>query len=290
MFLFRTVQFGLVGLSLLLQIFDLEELELESIHVLEGYDLVFDLSGITEIDQHYYVIGDKQHTRQLYQIQLDDHRFRISDSISLGYDQKSDMEGVDYCEKHSVYFTNEENNQAYVFTSTGRYELLFDSKQLDTSLDWGSNKGLEGIAVDCDNRVLYLAKEREPRFIISYDIEHRKVLNTIFKDSKGDISDLKFEGGFLYILERNENIVSKMDVKTNQIVRRVSYKNTCSHPRGKLYRNSKYGMAEALLLTADEIWIGLDNNGLPFSDYATETYGLTGNKPVIIKFKRPAGF
>jgi hypothetical protein len=49
-------------------------------------------------------------------------------------------------------------------------------------------------------------------------------------------------------------------------------------------------MAEALLLTSDEIWIGLDNNGLPFSDYAQKTYGLTGNSPVIIRFKRPAGF
>ena len=64
----------------------------------------------------------------------------------------------------------------------------------------------------------------------------------------------------------------------------------CSHPDGKLYDNSKYGMAEALLLTNDYIWIGLDNNGLPFSKHAENTYGLSGTQPVIIGFKRPAGF
>jgi hypothetical protein len=111
-----------------------------------------------------------------------------------------------------------------------------------------------------------------------------------FEDSKGDISDLKFENGFLYVLERNDNLVVKLDANSLEVISKVSYKNTCSLREGKLYSNSKYGMAEALLLTSDEIWIGLDNNGLPFSDYAQKTYGLTGNSPVIIRFKRPAGF
>jgi len=81
-----------------------------------------------------------------------------------------------------------------------------------------------------------------------------------------------------------------MDLNTNQIVDRVSYKNTCSHPDGKLYYNSQYGMGEALLLTPEEIWIGLDNNGLPFSEHAQKSYGLSGNHPVLIRFKRPSGF
>ena len=145
--------------------------------------------------------------------------------------------------------------------------------------------------MDCKNNVLYLAKERQPRFIIVYELENEQVTDIIsFPDQEGDISDLKIENGFLYILERNANYVTKMDLSTQQIVSRMSYKNTCSHQDGKLYDNSKYGMGEALLLTPEEIWIGLDNNGLPFSDHAQNTYGLSGTQPVLIRFKRPKGF
>ena len=279
---------GLVGFFSFLQTPDSEELELKSIHVLKGYNKIFDLSGIAQIKQNYYIVGDKQYTRQLYRVELKNQSFHILDSLSLEYNEKSDIEAVDYCENNSVYFTNELSNQAFQY-SEGRLQVVFDSKQLNT-VDWGSNKGLEGIAVDCANQIIYLAKEREPRFILIYDLEKQEILDISMKDSVGDISDLKFEKGFLYILERNENLVAKMDVNTLKIVSRVSYKNTCSNPRGKLYEGTKYGMGEALLLTPDEIWIGLDNNGLSFSNHASETYGLSGNSPVIIKFKRPAGF
>ena len=49
-------------------------------------------------------------------------------------------------------------------------------------------------------------------------------------------------------------------------------------------------MAEALLLTKDEIWIGLDNNGDEVTEHAKKTYQLQGREPVILKFKRPEGF
>jgi hypothetical protein len=121
-------------------------------------------------------------------------------------------------------------------------------------------------------------------------MDRNTVVGINMRDSLGDISDLKFESGFLYILERNQNLITKMDVSKMQVVNKVSYKETCSHPEGKFYKGTPYGMAEALLLTPDEIWLGLDNNGLYFSDFATSTYGLTGNRPIILKFKRPEGF
>jgi hypothetical protein len=52
--------------------------------------------------------------------------------------------------------------------------------------------------------------------------------------------------------------------------------------------NPEYGLAEALLLTDDQIWIGLDNNG-------KEAKGMlagarVGTDPVVLVCKRPAGF
>jgi uncharacterized protein YjiK len=281
---------GFFSLPGLCQTLNFQELELKSVHVLEKYDQIFDLSGIAKVGHKYYVISDKAHNTSLYQINLHKKSFQITDSISLQYDQNADIEAIDYCENFSWFFTNEQTNQAYVSDLKGHNKLLFDCKQLNSTFDWGSNKGLEGIAVDCTNKMLYLAKEREPRFVISFDMDRNTVVGINMRDSLGDISDLKFESGFLYILERNQNLITKMDVSKMQVVNKVSYKETCSHPEGKFYKGTPYGMAEALLLTPDEIWLGLDNNSLYFSDFATSTYGLTGNRPVILKFKRPEGF
>ena len=86
---------------------------------------------------------------------------------------------------------------------------------------------------------------------------------TIPEDESNDFSDMKYENGFLYMLERNGSCVSEP---------------------------SKYGMAEALLLTKDEIWIGIDNNGLEASKGAEDRFGIKGNQPSILRFKRPTGF
>lgn len=288
--LYRILLFGFFSFSCFSQTSDWEELELKSIHVLAGYNRIFDLSGISRVGHNYYVISDKEYHTWIYEINLEKQSFQIIDSVSLQYDQSADIEAIDYCEQFSWFFTNEKNNQAYISDLTGQSKLIFDFKQLGDPLDWGTNKGLEGIAVDCTNKILYLAKEREPRFIISYDMTKKVITGINLKDSLGDISDLKYESGFLYLLERNENLIAKVDVTTMEIVDKVSYKDTCSHPQGKLYAGTEYGMAEALLMTPDEIWMGLDNNGMYFSEFATSTFGLTGNRPVILRFKRPEGF
>jgi hypothetical protein len=49
-------------------------------------------------------------------------------------------------------------------------------------------------------------------------------------------------------------------------------------------------MAEAFILTPDEIWIGFDNNGDPVSEYGKSLGLKEGNETAIIIFKRPRGF
>lgn len=273
------------------QVPGIQELEFLSIHVLTDYPQNFDLSGITNIEGDYWVVDDREWNDNAYKIALGSDYFYFVDSVSLGIDYKSDIEGIDYCPELGIIFTEEEYNRTYISASSGNSKMVFNKGQLPNHQRWGKNKGLEGIAVDCQNNIIYLAKERQPRFIIIYDMDNEQVIDIItLTDKEGDISDLKVENGFLYILERNENYVTKMALGTKQIVARVSYKNTCSNQDGKLYHKSKYGMGEALLLTPEEIWIGLDNNGLSFSDHAQKTYGLSGNQPVLIRFERPAGF
>lgn len=268
-----------------------KELEVISIHALANYPDRFDFSGIVKTESGYLAIADKVWNQYAYHIEIDSNYWYLTDSVQLGLDNHSDLEGIDFCDEAGLYFIDEKFNRAYLFDGSGNSEIVFNKGILRDGLKWGTNSGLEGVAVDCERNVLYLAKERDPGFIVTYDLENHSVLDIFnLPDSNGDVSDLKFENGFLYLLERSENYVTKINVLTKQIVEKVSYKDVCSHPDGKLYSHTKYGLAEALLLTEDEIWIGLDNNGLPFSSHARQAYQLTGNQPVLIKFKRPENF
>ncbi len=267
------------------------ELEIISIHTLANYPDRFDFSGIVKSETGYLAIADKIWNRYVYNIRIDSNHWYVTDSVQLGLANNTDLEGIDFCDQSGLYFIDEKFNRAYLYDGSGRSEVIFNKGLLRGGHKWGTNSGLEGIAVDCERNVLYLAKERDPGFIVSYDMEDKAILDIFnLPDSKGDVSDLKFENDFLYLLERNENYVTKINVKTKQVVEKVSYKDVCSHPDGKLYSHTKYGLAEALLLTEDEIWIGLDNNGLPFSSHARQAYQLVGNQPVLIKFKRPENF
>ena len=114
----------------------------------------------------------------------------------------------------------------YYSETEGERQVIFDKRQLDFDVNWGTNKGFEGIAVDCKNMVAYIAKERDPRFIISYDLNKKEITDINLKDSEGDISDLKYQDGYLYILERNANLIAKMDAVSKKIISKVSYKNT----------------------------------------------------------------
>lgn len=268
-----------------------KELELISMHTLEAYPYRFDFSGLTRYYDDYLVVADKTWNQYAYKIKIDSLHWYLTDSIQLGLSNNSDLEGIDFCQESGLYFIDEKFNRAYLMDASGKSHMIFNKGQLRDGLKWGTNSGLEGVAVDCENNILYLAKERDPRFIVTFDLGEQMITDIFdLPDSESDISDLKFENGFLYMLERNANYVTKINVQTKQLIARVSYGETCSHADGKLYSYSDYGLAEALLLNKDEIWIGLDNNGLPFSEHALKTYGLRGNQPLLIKFKRPQGF
>ena len=139
--------------------------------------------------------------------------------------------------------------------------------------------------------MLYLIKERQPRQVYQVDLSNHTLLTNfdIPNTESNDFSDAKFEKGHLYLLERNGNLITKINPESQQVVKKLSYKWLASHEKGKLYEPTPYGMAEALLLTEDEIWIGLDNNYLSSSSYG-QSLGIEGISPVIIRFKRPTEF
>jgi hypothetical protein len=49
-------------------------------------------------------------------------------------------------------------------------------------------------------------------------------------------------------------------------------------------------MAEGLVLTPTHIVLAFDNNRTEQSEWAQQKFGVEGNPPAIIYFKRPTGF
>ncbi|MEH0157873.1 esterase-like activity of phytase family protein [Limibacter armeniacum] len=272
--------------------------ELEPISVKqlsEAYEGRFDISGIVDTPTGTFVIADKSDNRFIYQIEwTESDRWEIVKEIPLAIKGPIDFEALDYADGF-FFMTNEYDNEVYKINEDGsKIESLSIGfrKAEERVRKWKKNTGLEGLAIDTKRHLLYLAKERQPRFIAVADLESGEVQNKVnFPETESnDISDMKVDHGFLYVLERNGNYITKLNPDTWEVIEKVSYRNTCSNNEGKLYEPTNFGMAEALLLTEDEIWVALDNNELKASAFAEKQFGMKGDKPVIIRFKRPEGF
>ena len=270
---------------------DFPELELNSLSQLDNYsDPAFEVSGLVKVNDKTYIVGDESKDNYLFEIEFKDTYWTVMDSIFLDIKEEVDLEAIDFC--NGKFLVANEKCGRVIAKESGHnsVHIPIDFKS-ENPRNWG-NAGWESLAIDCENQTLYLAKERQPRQVYEIDLVSLKVITTfnIPETESNDFSDAKFENGYLYLLERNGNYIAKIDVKTKKVVQKVSYRKTCSHPEGKLYQEYKYGMAEALVLTESEIWIGLDNNRKKVSAFAEKTFGMTGSAPVILKFKRPSGF
>jgi len=280
---------------------DVKDLELISNDAIKQLvpenDKRFDLSGIVEYKGNIYVIADKEWDNQVYRIDTTTTGFNVAETIELCIEGKIDFEGIDFC-KDKFYIIDETRNDVYQGELNScrliKLSIPWERYNIDRT-NWG-NKGFEGIAWDCEDQLLFLAREREPRRIYQYDVRKNVITEPfaeiINSDKVGvDIADLKYENGALYVLERGQGLVTRIDIKTKE-KRSVSFQHIVLSGNHRLYNNSNYvfGMAEALLLTKDQIWIGIDNNGDEVSDYG-KTIGLkAGTQPAIMIFKRPIGF
>lgn len=269
-------------------------LNLKSVHQLLFTDsLNFDFSGIVLVDDSVYVIADKPWNTFIYSIAFNNQGWYINHQQVITSHERFDLEAIDY--SNGVFYLANEKTGSINRVLRGETEIKtlpinFDEKELNPH-QW-KNAGWEGLTVDAENKIMYLTKEREPRIIVTVDMKTWKIkeLFDIPQTESNDFADAKFQNGYLYLLERNGNFVTKVNPYTKAVVSKYHYKHIASHPAGKLYEPEKYGMAEALLLTENEIWIGIDNNGLNVSSHAEKTYQMKANAPAILKFERPKGF
>lgn len=216
---------------------------------------------------------------------------------------RQDFEGLAACGT-TMYVIDERVRNVLKFRTDGGFERLqLTFAAVKGVYEGGENAGFEGVAVDCEKKIMYLAKERQPRFLLKIDMKKWKILEqtdvidpTVAKPlvrgvldfgSVLDFSDLVFDRGFLFALSRNERDLLKIDPNTFKVVDRRSY----AIAENGLYKTGEpFGIAEALVLTSEEIIVGLDNNQSPLTEGAMKKYGVSGNVGSFLYFKRPMGF
>lgn len=256
----------------------------------------FDLSGFTKRNDSIFAIADKKWTTSVYKIDtMPDNYFYIQKvTANVAYTTEDcDIEAIDIFNGHFV-ISEETFNNIYIQNNKGDFETTgidyasscFDKKQ------WGEdNTGVEAIAADDKDSLLYIIKEREPRRILQYDFKTKKIsfpADSLVMLYDGDISDAQFENGNLYLLERAGSIVRKINISTGETYC-MSFAKYARNNKQHIY-DAEFATAEAMVLTDNAIFIGFDNNGDQVTEFGQSIGLKKGNKSAIMVFERPKGF
>ena len=275
----------------LVEIFQAENASMES----------FDLSGLkAQPSGEILLISDKP--SQIYSLKDKE----IIEGLALQSDgsERYDLEGIDACGTEIFVACESGHNTPYLLNKDGslqKIEITYP-EGISPTEEWG-NAGLEGIALDCERNIMYLAKERGPKHIYEIQLNDAKTTGKVIREikleedpTKGDISDIKYlkkgKEAFLYVLLRKDRNILRINLESGATETRSYAPYVTTDGQQSLYtvdpEKAKYGMAEALLITDKEIWVGLDNNTklINESHELAEKYGLKGGMPVILVLER----
>jgi hypothetical protein len=282
------------------------------------------LSGLTQKNGFLYTIGDKLTNQAIYKVafnqtgfdliphirfsKLKGHKSYLASAALLEHAGKiikspMDLEGITYC-GNDWYLANEQVrhilkvNSKEIVNLGISFEEIF--KQNGSPLEKiSTNAGFEGLTMDCKNNTLYVAQERQPRALVRVPLTNKKP--DYFGDTKvtphpnekvsSDYADLYYEKGYLYALERNSYLISKIDTKTMKVIEQYSFQKLDGINLEDVYDTGEpFGIAEGLYMNSQMIYIALDNNAKPISKKASKKYDVKGNFSAILFFKRPWKF
>ncbi|MHC8322675.1 esterase-like activity of phytase family protein [Pseudomonas sp. GB2N2] len=160
------------------------------------------------------------------------------------------------------------------------------------------NALFEGLAINPAGDQLWLAAERERRGLLLikrkqtvWDCDGGCVLLSEaglemqpaqFDRARAvsrDFADLSLFNGKLFTLERNAFQICRRNAATAKVERCWSFASEALQP-GRQYSQA-YGLAEALVVDADGVWVGIDNN-----DRARDDGEI---RPIVWRFAAPEG-
>lgn len=282
-----------------------------------------ELSGITVKNRFLYAIADKPLNHYIYKVNFNQIGLILSPFNDLkqkegflqyiasttvsregGHILKSplDLEGIAYCDD-IWYLVNEQARHILKVEGPKIAPLKIDFANYFEKMnipfkDLDANAGFEGLAIDCENNIFYVAQERSPRGIIVVNGSNMEVSDFFNIPTERpeatvneDFSDLFFDRGHLYILERNFYAITKINPKTKAVIDRVHFEKLGKFNLKNLYKTgNKFGIAEGLTMSEDTIYISVDNNQNTLTDEAKKHFDENSNHSAILFFQRPPGF
>ncbi len=179
-----------------------------------------------------------------------------------------DLEGLARDDQGRLYVCDESSRRVFrhdPLTQTTE-ALNFDWSPVRRWFSTDGNASWEGIAFGGGK--LYLANERSVGRIVVTDPEAGRVLRSFSVAPPGraarDVhySDLSWFDGRLWVLCRESHCVLQVDPERERVEASYEY-GAIERDRRYGYLNPlPYGFVEGLAVTADEIWLVVDNNGV----------------------------
>jgi hypothetical protein len=276
-----------------------------------------DLSGVTKFEGKLLVHGDKISESALYHIENDpsnEHRFNLLKrfdfwQMSSFYFHLARKFLINFIKFFSGYALIDWEaikacgNKIYLANEQLREIILFENGEFTTlDLDWGeheellwqgpANAGIEGLEVDCERGILYVAKERNPPALFVYDLAQNKVGKVVTEDiiRFKSISDINLYKGELYLLDREAREIIRLSNTLERAVDRIEFRDRPilrNLTTDDIYENSeKYGEAEGLYIDDEKYVIVFDNNRQYYLPDIVQLLGSKENFPMYLTLSK----
>jgi hypothetical protein len=265
----------------------------------EGYEL----SGFTWMGERLLAVSDAKSDHYVYEVIFEHSKksYSLNQWLDLrtlsGFEAlkkqtkkgRLDLEGISICGQ-SVYLADERVRMVHKIDLEKRTITTLPLKH-DSALWWtgSENAGLEGVSVACVDQKpsdLWVAKEREQRFLARFDPIDFKLTAIydwqqpdLLQKITEDIADLAFADKQLFALERNRRVISRFEQEKLLPVYDYS-----AHESGLYLSDEPYGQAEALTFKDRRLYIGWDQNDHRLSPKSEVALGAKGVRGVIMVF------
>jgi hypothetical protein len=259
-----------------------------------------DPSGIAVFDERVLMVSDNDGDWVIYEIVPGEVNYRAREYINFrsGYDivkrgkrEELDLEGLALY-KNSFLIVDERDRKVLIVSHGGLLKVIDNdinrySRRVGLRFSSNRNAGFEGIAVDNDKGIFFIANEREPAVIFLLRMRREQLMTIDHLNMEDmlrsyvDISDLLFYKGSLYAIHRHARSIVKIDPYKKIIRDSLFYGDVT---KGLYSEDESRGFVEGLYINKENILLLLDSNGRKMNK---RKYGQNG---ALIIMKRPKGF
>lgn len=276
--------------------------EIVSITAPEGDAGPLELSGLARVNDAWFVVSDQAPVPSILRLESTSPTTMVAKSwwtLPIGTAWgRSDLEGITPMVS-GFLLVNEATSSVVRIDEAG----VASVRRVERSeLLPPTNAGLEGVAAGYDRKGkfrVFVAKEREPRFLLELDPGSLAPVGSPFdvpspglprldrfEDGRpcnvpSDFADLCIADGYLYALVRNGWEVVKIDMITRVAVARVKFP---KFDHEHYHATQPFGLVEGLWVADDSVWLLVDSNDCARREPTME------HEALMARCVRPYGF